>query len=79
MLQLININKTNEYIEADYIPEDSDSIGHIKLFADGREETVAAPNYGGSYVRMAYSGLKRTLGEIANGEEILKERLVMWY
>ncbi|MDE5588717.1 MAG: hypothetical protein K2J60_06200 [Acetatifactor sp.] len=82
MLRLINIKKTDKYIEADYVPEQDGGTGHVKinLATMEREECTLAPgDRWGTYARMAFGGLKKTLKEEKEGYEIPEERPVVWY
>ena len=82
MLKLINIKMTDDVIEADYIPEDSDKKAHVSL--DTQEGKVIAEiidEYGKMYSRMAVNGLQRISSELKSKKitDVPKERLVMWY
>ena len=82
MLKLININKTNSFIEADYIPEDSEQIGYVKfVFTTNEKISRPAKGFERTYPSMAIEGLKRVLDDIKNnpGYQVPRERLVMWY
>jgi hypothetical protein len=82
MLKLINIKKNDNVIEADYIPENDSLKAHVSLNIENKRETIEnIEKYGGSYGRMAISGLKRILDEIQSGKRSTfpSERVVMWY
>ena len=82
MLKLINIVQNNNFMEADYIPENSTVKAHVTLNSITKEgHADLVEDYGSMYGRMAINGLKRTLDELNKGKisEIPKERLVMWY
>lgn len=82
MLKLINIKKNENIIEADYIPEQSNSSAHVKLNISNDEyEVESIDDFGGMYSRMALNGLRRTLDELKNGKitAVPNERTVMWY
>jgi len=79
MLKLINIKKNEIYIEADYIPEDSDEIGYVKVDFNKKElldsrltsfdEAIA------TYRRHAFSALLKLAKS-----NIMPERYpVAWY
>jgi hypothetical protein len=79
MLKLINIKKNNIYIEADYIPEDSDEIGYVKV--DFNEKKILESRLTSfdeiiaTYRRHAFSALLK----LAN-TDIMPERYpVAWY
>ena len=83
MLKLINIKKTDRYIEADYIPENLDVTGYVRFdFCDNSEVLKAAPgDEYTSYPRMAMKGLKSILKDISEHPDgkLPEERLIMWY
>ncbi len=84
MVRLKNINKTKDFIEWDYYPEDSKEHGYIKmslindfeiieerLHSLDKEYSATKP-----YKRMSKNHLVR---KIKNNEPIPKEITVMWY
>lgn len=82
MLKLINIKKNNNYIEADYLPEDSMDMGYVKVdirteeIIESRHSKYEEPYEEYSECRMmAADGLIRLLEESA----LPKEKIVMWY
>ena len=80
MVTLINIKKTDEYIEANYIPEDTGEEGYIKMRLSDREvvERTLTPSDGTvlrSYFVHARNGLIQILEESASPEKWV----VMWY
>lgn len=82
MLQLINITKTNNTIEADYIPENSDLKARALInLITGESSADVIEEYGSMYSRMAINGLKRTLDELKRGtiKIVPEKRTVMWY
>ena len=82
MLKLVNIVKSKDKIEADYIPENSNKAAHISLDINTEEyKSEEIAEYGPMYCRMAANGLIRTLEELRDGKrkEIPSERIVMWY
>lgn len=82
MLKLINITKTNNIIEAYYIPENSDLEARVYIdLLNGNSHADIIDDYGSMYSRMAINGLKRTLEELEKGliNEPPKSRIVMWY
>lgn len=82
MLELINIKLNELFIEADYIPENSNKKAHVSVNrSTGKGKADIIEEYGSMYSRMAINGLKRTLEEYKNGKitDMPKRRLVMWY
>jgi hypothetical protein len=82
MLKLINIRKTDNIIEADYIPENSKQKAHVSLNISTDEMSVETiEDFGSMYGRMAINGLKRTIEELKKGKinKVPEERVVMWY
>lgn len=82
MLTLINIKKTNNIIEADYIPESSNLTVHAMLnFETGDEKFETIDEYGGTYGRMAINGLKRIISDLKSEKitVIPENKTVMWY
>ena len=67
-------------IEADYFPESDDRSAHVSLDTQtGSETKEIIEEYGGTYARMALSGLRRVLKDIREGKTVPTERVVMWY
>lgn len=81
MLNLKNINITDEYIEADYVPECSSDCGYVKMNRMTKEIDVqGVKGFSETYNRMAIKGLERILSDIKNNPSYApNERLVMWY
>ncbi len=82
MLKLINIKMTDDYIEADYIPESSSAQGYAKLvFSTGERISRLAEGFGRSYPAMALSALGRLSEKFKSHpeNELPKEKIVMWY
>ena len=82
MLKLVNIVKNDDYIEADYIPENSTEMAHVRYsITTGKGDFDLVDGYSGVYGRHAIEGLKRTISELESGgrKELPEERLVMWY
>lgn len=82
MLTLINIEKNNSTIKAEYIPENSSYKAHIAIDLLTKECNMEdVPEYGAMYSRMAVNGLWRIAEELSKGKiyDIPKERVVMWY
>lgn len=79
MVTLIKINKTDEYIEANYIPEHEPEEGYIKMRLSDHEivERKLTPSDVGlsSYFVHARNGLVQVLKE----DTIPAKWVVMWY
>lgn len=80
MVTLIRINKTDEYIEANYIPEDTNEKGYIKMRLSDREviDRTLTPSDGNilrSYFVHAKNGLIQILEEGVPPDKWV----VMWY
>lgn len=80
MLKLVNIKRTSEYIEADYIPEVSEEIGHIKVGIKSnnlieKKITSFDEGYSVPYYIMAKQGIVR----LKDDEPLPEEYRVMWY
>ncbi len=79
MLRLINIEKTNDMIRAEYTPEDSEEIGMVEISRDSediinsRKTSFDEPIE--NYLRQAANALRKMLSE----SDPPKTRLVMWY
>ncbi len=80
MVTLVKIKKTAEYIEANYIPEDTAEEGYVKMRLSDREvvERILTPSDGSvlrSYFVHARNGLIQILEE-----DVSPDRwVVMWY
>jgi hypothetical protein len=79
MLKLINIKKNDIYIEADYIPEDSEELGYVKVDFNKKEildsRLTSFDEVIATYRRHAFL----TLLKLA-GKDVLPERYpVAWY
>ena len=82
MLKLINIVKNENNIEADYIPEQGGTKGHVTLNSLTEEgEGDIIDSYGTMYLSMALSGLRRILSEINNKkiDDVPTEKMIVWY
>lgn len=82
MLNLKNIKRKGNSIEAYYTPEDSNKLGYVKLDCDTfEEEHKTVDGYETTYPTMAIYGLKQILNKEKNDENytIPNEKLVMWY
>lgn len=79
MLTLKNIKKTDEYIEANYIPEISEENGYLKVnlkdFTVLEKKLTSFDTSLNAYVSMAERGLAR----LKDDEKIPNEYIVMWY
>lgn len=80
MVKLKNIIITENSIEADYYPEDSDDFAHISIDLAGEVKTIEhIEEYSLTYTVHALQGLKRILENYKNNCEIPKVYTVMWY
>lgn len=79
MVRLKNIKKTDDLIECDIIPEDSENVGHVVV--DYKKEKLidySLPigyEWCTSHVRHAYDNLI----ELSKREKLPSTWLVMWY
>ena len=79
MLKLINIKKSDPFIEANYIPEDSDELGYIKVDTKNREIIEAVLTSYDKTLKMYQGHARSTLLKLA-GRDILPEKYpVAWY
>lgn len=74
MVRLKNIKKTNEYITAEYFPEDGEKRGYMKVRCSDGEiiEHINAGMCSAAHVR-------RQLYEFASRNDVPSEYTVMWY
>ena len=80
MLQLVNIKKTDRYIQADYFPENRGLKGFARIdLVDGSETSIPAKGYERTYPRHALNGLEKILKDEKQGIAIPSEKLIMWY
>jgi len=79
MLKLVNIKKNNTYIEADYIPEDSDEMGYVRVDFARREilesRLTSFDEVIATYRRHAFS----TLLKLADADVMPERYPVAWY
>lgn len=76
MLKLQNINRTNSYIEAHYIPENSSEVGYLKLNCQTKQIVDSKiTSYGEWYQSHAITALKQLLKK----DDLPNEKLVAWY
>jgi len=78
MLKLKNIKKSNGFIEANYIPIDTEEEGYIKLDKDFKiteSVTTSKDEILPTYLSHARWKLKEIYGK----EEIPEELIVAWY
>lgn len=79
MVRLKSIEKNNNIIECDFIPEDSKESGHISVKIGTKEiESYNLPS-GYEWCRNHVEHAKNALLEMVSKEEITTEKLVMWY
>ena len=79
MVRLKNIERNNNIIECDIIPEDSVEYGHVTVnVISGDIESYRLPEgYENRINHVSFA--KRALLEMADDLEFPKEKLVMWY
>ena len=79
MVRLKNIERNNNIIECDIIPEDSEEYGHVAVNIETADvESYCLPEnfeWCTNHVRYA----KWVLLEMADDLDLPEERLVMWY
>lgn len=79
MLRLTNINRQDDFIEANYIPENSNELGYLRMALSDSEvlqkETTSFDGITKTYFVMAREKLKRVMHEVS----VPSECLVMWY
>ena len=79
MLTLTNIKRTNEYIEANYIPEHSDEQGFVRVDLK-TEDIIESVKTSYDEVMDWYLGHARyRLAKIVDWEEYPEKLVVMWY
>ena len=80
MVRLVNIKRTSEFIETEYIPEDSNEKGYVKMrLNDGEVVERKLTSLDGVYVKPYFVQTRRCLREIKDDENLPEQRLVMWY
>ncbi len=79
MVRLRKIQKDENFIEAHYIPEDSQEEGYLKIRLRDKEvvdyKMTSFDGKIGMYLTHAINGLEQIIDEGA----IPEERLIMWY
>lgn len=80
MVTLVRIKKTDEYIEANYIPEDTSEEGYIKMRLLDHEvvERKLTPS-DGTVLHSYFVHAKNGLNEILKADTVPKRWVVMWY
>jgi len=79
MLKLINIKKTDPYIEANYIPEASSELGFIKLNMKNREIIEAVLTSYDKKLQIYQGHARSALLKLANSDIIPEKYPVAWY
>lgn len=79
MLKLININRTDEFIEANYIPEDNNESGYIKIRLSDDEVIEQKLTSYDEVVARYFAHARDKLIDIKDDTNLVKEKLVMWY
>lgn len=79
MVILKNIEKNNNIVECDIVPEDSKEIGHVSVKIDTKEiESFILP-IGYEWCRNHVEHAKTALLEMMSEDVTPKEKLIMWY
>lgn len=80
MVTLVKINKTDEYIEANYIPEHTQEEGYIKMRLSDREvvERKLTPS-DGTVLKSYFVHARNGLYQILKTDTVPDRWVVMWY
>ncbi len=80
MVRLKKVKKTDNYIEAYYIPENTSEQGYIKLDAHTGKDLEVRKTPSDDSLNWYYRYARRYLKQVLEGTAKLEEeRLVMWY
>lgn len=80
MVKLENIEKNNNLIECDILPEDSKEYGHLKVNLDSEEIDGYALPEGYEWCRNHLTHAKKALLKYGTSKEPLPDQdLIMWY
>lgn len=79
MVRLKSIEKNNNIIECDLIPEDSKESGHVSVKIDTNEIDSFRLPIGYEWCRNHVEHAKNALLEMVKNNAIPKEKLLMWY
>lgn len=81
MIRLKNIRKIENYIECDFVPEDSKQFGHVVVNL-GAEDLFGAIKYtlprGYEWCKNHAIHAAKVLIKLADAEAIPTEKIVMW-
>ncbi len=78
MVELVNIQKNDKFISTDYIPEDSDEKGYIKMDLKGNVLESKLTSFD-EIIADYYGHARRTLKNLLQVDKIPQKKLVMWY
>ena len=79
MVRLVNIKRTSEFIETEYIPEDSNEKGYVKMRLNDGEVVERKLTSLERYTHCYFIHTCNCLEEIKDDENLPEQRLVMWY
>ncbi len=79
MVRLVKIKKFETFIEAYYIPEDSNEEGYIKMRLADKEILERRLTDHDGVMKSYFVHTKNGLKQIIDEGEIPETRLVMWY
>jgi hypothetical protein len=79
MLKLVNIKKNGQYIEANYIPEDSNEHGYIKVHIKNRRIIKAAITSYDRSLKIYQGHARSSLLKLADKDTIPEKYPVAWY
>lgn len=79
MLRLKNIARNNDYISANYYPEDSEIAGFVSVDINSGEIFDSDTTSYDGYLNAYLSHAARALSEMSKSDSLPSERLVMWY
>lgn len=81
MLRLINIKAHDDTLEADFVPEDTEIIGHVTYNKNTGDRSWDVVDEYYSYGSMAACGLRGIKEDMESGavSELPATRTVMWY
>jgi hypothetical protein len=79
MLKLVNIKKTDEYIEANYIPEHTNELGYVKIEIKTKNVIQCQRTPSDEGLPWYFSHARDKLIKCIDLTEIPKEMPVVWY
>ncbi|MBO6294043.1 MAG: hypothetical protein J6N51_17575 [Selenomonas sp.] len=78
MVELVNIQKNDEFISTEYIPEDSGEKGYIKMDLKGNVLESKQTSFD-EIIADYFCHARRTLRKLLQVDDVPKKKLVMWY